>query len=123
MNTWKLLYNYWRKPQTRDVLVFEPAAFGGKVISYPYYYIKETPAFVFREIENYIQNYPKKNHVFWKGGVLPEAKEIHGAKLLDLNRSKEEILYGFEKKLEAVRGKHEDELREKTSCTLSERKS
>jgi len=97
-----------------DVLVFEPAAFGGKVISYPYYYIKETPAFVFREIENYIQNYPKKKTMsFGKVVFLPEAKEIHGAKLLDLNRSKEEILYGFEKKLEAVRGKHEDELREK----------
>lgn len=97
-----------------DILVFEPAAFGGEVIFYPYNYIKGNPIQVLREIEEYIQNYPKKKPMsFGNVAFLPEAKAIDSAKFFDLSRSKEELLRRFEEKLEDDRERHEAEIREK----------
>jgi len=38
-----------------DILIFEPVAFGGEVISYPFEYTKQDPIQFFSEIEHYIR--------------------------------------------------------------------
>lgn len=97
-----------------DILIFEPIAFGGEVTPYPFKYTKQNPVQIYREIEDYIQNYPKnKPMTFGNVAFLTEAKEIDSEKLLNISQSKEELLAGFEEKLQAKNKKHEADLRKK----------
>ncbi|MHB1454296.1 MAG: hypothetical protein ACYCYM_10145 [Saccharofermentanales bacterium] len=107
-----------------DILVFEPVAFGGEVVRYPYSRTRENPEAVRCHLEDFLQEYPKhKPMTFGKVVFLPEAKEIYHSKMINLKHTKAELLQAFADKTEATAERHKEELRAaQERCALREDK-
>lgn len=107
-----------------DILLFEPAVFGGEVKYYSYSRTKENPEAIFDQLEEYIQNYQKRKPMTYGNIIfLPDAKIMERDKVLNLNHTKEEILNAFEEKQQSTEIRHRNQLlRLEEQCDLKDKK-
>ena len=97
-----------------DIVLWEPAAFGGDVKIIAASRQTREPGQVAAEVENYALNYPKnKPFVFGNVLFLPQARQLESIHILELSESKSEILSASAEKERALKEQHRDELLER----------
>lgn len=94
-----------------DIILFEPAKFGGEVMHYPYVFVKENPEAAYEKLEKYIQNYPKKKEMkFGQVVFLPDAKVKEREKIINSKYSKEEIILNANEKEKSNKKKYNEDI-------------
>jgi predicted transcriptional regulator len=74
------------------VMIFEPAAFGGKITGYPHSEIVRDPGAFKERLDRFAQDYPKgKAMTFGDCVFVPSAKGLEQKRISDLLRTKEEV--------------------------------
>lgn len=95
-----------------DIIVYEPYAFSGEIIYYSSNEIKRNLDEFFMNLDEFIQNYCKgKPMSFGNVEFLPKAKERYTEKVINLSKSKAEIVQAYNTNLEAIKCRCKDEKR------------
>ena len=89
-----------------DIMVFEPAAFGGHIRPYSAFDSKTEQG-----LDLFASDYPAKKPMTF-GNVLftNDARELSSKRVAELADSKEALAQAYEERIAAIRAKHEDEI-------------
>ena len=100
--------------QEGDLLLIEPAAFGGDYTRYRSSQISANPEAIYEDTKTWVENYGKGKPVtFGTVCFLSAAKEKEQERLISLYTSKQDLLRAFEEKSRAMQLRYEDEMRNK----------
>ena len=113
------------KPENGDLILWEPAAFGGHVKTISASRQTREPGQVAAETDSFAMNYPKdKPCVFGNSLFLPESRQLESVHILELSESKAELLSAFASKEGALKEQHRDALLSKDEqLALAEEKN
>ncbi len=107
-----------------EIAVIEPDSLGGKMTRYPYIPAAYARGKKLKELDEFIQNYPKGKSINFGDCVfVPEARKLERENILGKHRTKENLVEYYEERIRENQHKHEAALsKEREDCETAKRR-